>query len=268
MRGIVWRGIVAAAVRLVLPVMPVMPVMAVMVAMVAMAAPVTAQSVFINANGGYQVTKTDFTDTVDFTLFAEDGDFKPNYQVAAAPLFDVSGGVMLGRYAAVGVGVSRFRTQDDAAVTARLPHPLFFDRDRIVSGTASTLTREETALDVQATLILPITRHFDLSLFGGPTFFTVEQDLVTSVSNTETFPFDTTTFDAANAQRQSQSGIGFNVGVDFTYFLQAAGSGARVGLGTLVRFSRASIDFTSEDGDTIAVDAGGVQVGAGLRLRF
>ena len=175
------------------------------------------------------------------------------------------------------LGVSRFRTQDDAAVTARLPHPLFFDQDpacgldgcdRTVSGTASSLTREEITIDLQATWILPIARHFDLSLFGGPTFFIVEQDLVTSVSNTETFPFDTTTFDAATAERQSQSGIGYNVGVDFTYFLQAAGSGARVGLGTLVRFSRASIDFTSEDGDTIAVEAGGLYIGGGLRLRF
>ena len=91
---------------------------------------------------------------------------------------------------------------------------------------------------------------------------------MTSVSNTETFPFDTTTFDAATAERQSQSGIGYNVGVDFTYFLQAAGSGARVGLGALVRFSRAEIDFTSEDGDTIAVEAGGLYIGGGLRLRF
>ena len=286
MRGIVWSGIVGAAGRLVLlgmPVIPVMPVMAIMVAMAimaVMAAPVTAQTAFINANGGYQVTKTAFTDTVDFTLYAEAGDFIADYQVAAAPLFDVSGGVMLGRYGAVGVGVSRFRTQDDAAVTARLPHPLFFDSDpacrtrpsgvctRTVSGTASSLTREEIAVDVQATLILPIARHFDLSLFGGPTFFTVEQDLVTSVSNTETFPFDTTTFDAATAERQSQSGIGFNVGVDFAYFLQAAGSGTRVGLGTLVRFSRGSIDFTSADGGTVQVDAGGVHVAAGLRLRF
>ena len=260
MRGIVWR-IVAAAVRLALLGMPVMVIMAVM------AAPVTAQSAFINANGG-QLETTDFADTVDFTLFAEDGDFMADYQVAAAPLFDVSGGAMLGRFAAVGVGVSRFRTQDDAAVTARLPHPLFFDQDRTVSGTASSLTREEITIDLQATWIFPIARHFDLSLFGGPTFFIVEQDLVTSVSNTETFPFDTTTFDAATAERQSQSGIGYNVGVDFTYFLQAAGSGTRVGLGALVRFSRASIDFVSEDGDTIAVEAGGLYIGGGLRLRF
>lgn len=259
MRGIVWRGVVAAAVRLGMPVMVIMAVMA---------APVTAQTGFFNANGGYQATTTDFADTVDFTLFAEDGDFIADYQVAAAPLFDVSGGVMLGRFAAVGVGVSRFRTQDDAAVTARLPHPLFFDQDRIVSGTASSLTREELAIDLQAIWILPIARHFDLSLFGGPTFFTVEQDLVTSVSNTETFPFDTTTFDAATAERQSQSGIGFNVGVDFTYFVQPAGAGARVGFGTLVRFSRASIDFASEDGGTVKVDAGGIHVAAGLRLRF
>ena len=255
MRGIAGRGIVAAAVRLALLGMPVM------------AAPVTAQSVFINANGGHHKT-TDFADTVDFTLFAEDGDFMADYQVGAVPLFDVSGGAMLGRFAAVGVGISRFRTQDNAAVTARLPHPLFFDRDRTVSGTASSLTREEITIDLQAAWILPIARHFDLSLFGGPTFFIVEQDLVTSVSNTETFPFDTTTFDAATAERQSQSGTGFNVGVDFTYFLQAAGSGARVGLGTLVRFSRASIDFASKDGDTIAVEAGGLYIGGGLRLRF
>ena len=72
MRGIAWRGIVAAAVRLVLLGMPVM------------AAPVTAQSGFFNANGGYQATTTDFADTVDFTLFAEDGDFMADYQVAAA----------------------------------------------------------------------------------------------------------------------------------------------------------------------------------------
>ena len=264
MRGIVWRGVVATAVRLGMPVMVIMVIMAVMVTM---AAPVTAQSGFINANGG-QLETTDFADTVDFTLFAEDGDFMADYQVAAVPLFDVSVGALLGRFAAVGVGVSRFSTQDDAAVTARLPHPLFFDRDRTVSGTASSLTREEITIDLQATLILPIARHFDLSLFGGPTFFIVEQDLVTSVSNTETFPFDTTTFDAATAERQSQSGIGFNVSVDFTYFLQAAGSGTRVGLGTLVRFSRASIDFASEDGDTIAIEAGGLYIGGGLRLRF
>ena len=265
MRGIAWRGIVAAAVRLG---MPVMVIMVVMVIMAVMAAPVTAQSGFFNANGGYQATTTDFADTVDFTLFAEDGDFIADYQVAAAPLFDVSTGVMLGRFAAVGVGVSLFRTQDDAAVTPRLPHPLFFDQDRIVSGTASSLTREELAIDLQATWILPIARHFDLSLFGGPTFFIVEQDLVTSVSNTETFPFDTTTFDAATTELQSQSGIGYNVGVDFTYFVQPAGSGARVGLGTLVRFSRASIDFASEDGDTIVIEAGGLYIGGGLRLRF
>ena len=191
------RGTVAAAVRLgVLG----MPVMVTMVVMVVVAAPVTAQTLFINANGGYQATTTDFTDTVDFTLYAEDGGFTALYQVAAGPLFDVSGGVMLARHVAIGIGVSRFRTRDDAAVTALLPHPLFFDRDRNVSGTASSLTREEIALDVQAIWILPITRHFDLSLFGGPTFFTVKQDLVTSVSNTETFPFDTTTFDAANAE--------------------------------------------------------------------
>ena len=101
MRGIARRGIVVAAVRLALL---GMPVMVIMVIMAVTAAPVTAQSGFFNANGG-QLETTDFADTVDFTLFAEDGDFMADYQVAAVPLFDVSVGAMLGRFAAVGVGV-------------------------------------------------------------------------------------------------------------------------------------------------------------------
>ena len=55
----------------------------------------TNSRVFINANGGYQATSTDFTDTVGFTLFLEEGDFTAGYGVETAPLFDVSGGVVL-----------------------------------------------------------------------------------------------------------------------------------------------------------------------------
>ena len=240
----------------------------------------TDSRVFINLNGGYQATSTDFTDTVGFTLFLEEGDFTAGYGVETAPVFDVSGGVMLWRNLAVAVGASRFTQQDDAAVNARLPHPLLFNCDREASGTASSLRREEIAVHLQAIWMSPISSRFEIAVSGGPTVFIVDQDLVTSVSHTETpysselphssdsFPFDTVTFDAITAKRQSESSVGFNVGADLTYFLFQGTGGTKLGVGTLVRFSRASIDFVSEDEGIVSVDAGGFQVAGGVRLRF
>ena len=228
----------------------------------------TDSRVFINLNGGYQATSTDFTDTVSFTLFAEEGDFTAGYGVETAPLFDVGGGVVLWRNLAVAVGASRFTQQGDVPVSARLPHPLFFNRDRETSGTASSLRREEIAVHLQAVWMSPISSRFEIAVSGGPTVFIVDQDLVTSVSHTETFPFDTVTFDAAIAKRQSESSVGFNVGADLTYFLFQGTGGTKFGVGTLVRFSRASIDFVSEDEGIVSVDAGGFQVAGGVRLRF
>ena len=136
MIGIAMRGLVAGAVALVIT------------------AEANAQSVdscvFLNVNAGYQATSTDFTDTVGFTLFLEEGDFTAEYDVQTAPVFDVGGGVVLWRNLAVAVGASRFTKQSDVPVSARLPHPLFFDQDREISGTAPNLTREEIAVHLQA----------------------------------------------------------------------------------------------------------------------
>ena len=45
-------------------------------------------------------------------------------------------------------------------------------------------------------------------------------------------------------------------------------SGRHVLKEATLRFSRTTIGLASEDGGTVKVDAGGVQTGAGLRLRF
>ena len=105
--------------------------------------------------------------------------------------------------------------------------------------------------------------RFDLALFGGPTFVAVTQDLLRDVEFTQSFPFDTATFTGAATREQSKSGIGFNVGVDLAFYFSG-----HVGVGWLARFSRATIDLASEDGGTVKVDAGGVHVAGGLRMRF
>jgi hypothetical protein len=36
----------------------------------------------------------------------------------------------------------------------------------------------------------------------------------------------------------------------------------------VIRFTGANVDFDAPDGNTVAVDTGGLQAGTGLRLRF
>ena len=218
---------------------------------------------FVTINGGYQVASTDFADNVVFTLNVEEGDFDAAYPVDTGAVLDVSGGVRVWQNLAIGVGVSRFRRDVDANVTARIPHPFFFDQHREISGSAVGPRRQEIAVHVQALWIVPVNDRFDLALFGGPTFVDVTQGLLTKVEFTESFPFDTATFTGAAPREQSKSGVGFNVGVDVAFYFSG-----RVGVGWVARFSRATIDFVSEDGGTVKVDAGGVHIAGGLRLRF
>ena len=218
---------------------------------------------FIILNGGYQVTSTDFADNIVFTKSVEEGDLDADYGLGAGALFDVGGGVRVWRNLAVGVAVSAFSKTHDTSVTARIPHPFFFDRDRQVSGSLGGLTREETAVHVQASWTVAINEMLEVAVFGGPTFFSIKQDLVTDVLFTQAYPYDAATYTGTTTGRQSKSKVGFNVGADVAYYFSG-----HVGVGVLARVSRATIDLPSQDGGTVAVDTGGFQTGGGLRLRF
>ena len=229
----------------------------------AIAQPASQARVFITVNGGYQATSVDFHDTIEIRQYVEDGAIDADYEIAAAPAFDVGGGARVWRNLAVGVGVSRFSKSNAAAVTAQIPHPFFFSRARAISGESPALEREETAVHLQAVFLVPVGSRFHVALFGGPSFFAVKQDLVESVVFSESYPYDTASFTRAETDRQSESKIGFNTGVDVAYMFAR-----NIGVGALVRVSRASITFESADGEPFSVNVGGTQIGGGLRLRF
>jgi len=218
---------------------------------------------FISINGGFKATSTDFADNVRFTLFVEEGDFDARYQVETGPTFDVNGGARVWRNFALGGGVSVFSKDATANVSARLPHPFFFNQHRDVSGGAQDLARREVALHIQALWMTPVNARFNVTVFGGPTFFTIDQDLTEAVEFAEVFPFDTTEFTGVSTVTASESTVGFNIGVDVGFYFSE-----HVGVGGLVRFSSASVDFTSPDGDVVPADVGGLQTTGGLRVRF
>src|SRR5262249_30176139 len=130
---------------------------------------------------------------------------------------------------------------------------------RPVSGDASDLTRAETVVHVQVTWLAPLKSRWQLAIAGGPSWFMVDQDLVTGVSVAETYPYDTAVYSGGASARRAKSKLGFNAGADLDCMIRR-----RVGLGIGVGFSHASVPLS----DVVSANAGGVHVGGGVRFRF
>ena len=233
-----------------------------------MATPTSAQTGesfrgFVSINGGYQASSTDFRNSIAITEFVEQGSVDSSYNVKAGPQLDVAGGARVWRSLGIGIGITRFSKSGTATVAGKIPHPFFFNQTRSVEGEAAGLKREELAFHIQAMAVVPGGERLSLAVFAGPSFFNVKQGIVQKLQYSQGYPYDTATFSGVDTDTPSESTIGFNAGADVGYFFAR-----HVGIGGVIRFSRASVDFTSIDGETFAVDAGGVQAGAGLRLRF
>ncbi len=217
---------------------------------------------YVSFNGGTQATSTAFDDNIVFPEFQEDADFNAAYGVGGGAVFDVGGGLRLANGLGFGMGVSRFERVDPASIDARVPHPFFFDRPRSLNGSAPDLTRRETAVHLEVRWFAPAGDAVELSVFGGPTFFSLRQHLVTAIAYDHSYPYDEATFGSASTTALSASAVGFHAGADVGFFFSEA-----VGVGALLRYSAASVDLPADAG-AIPVDAGGFHVGAGLRLRF
>jgi hypothetical protein len=222
---------------------------------------VLSRDVFISVNGLFQVTGNDFDDTATIRVNAENGRLETDYDVGSGPAFDVSGGVLVWRSLAVGAGLTRFSTSTLTTIDAQVPHPFFFSQPRSVSGEFEG-DRSELAVHIQAKWIAPLSTRLLVTVFGGPSFFQVEQTIVTDFDYSESYPFDTATFSRAITNTQSESKMGFNVGGDVAYFFSND-----VGVGGTLQYSGATVEMTVPSG-TADVKAGGLQVGGGLRLRF
>jgi hypothetical protein len=224
---------------------------------------VASERWFVSVNGAYRVDAQDFRDGATFLVSAEEGRFDSDYTVKSGPMIDVAGGVLIRPRIGVGVGVSHYRRSTPAALVASVPHPFFFDRPRAVSGEVSGLTREELGVHVQARGVFPVGQKLAITLFGGPSYFGVSQDVVTQLVYADAYPFDEASFRSAGTASGSQSALGVNAGGDVAVFVTP-----RAGIGFSVQFAGANVDLPSANAGSTRVRAGGVSTGAGLRLRF
>ncbi len=149
-----------------------------------------------------------------------------------------------------------------ATYEGSLPHPLYFNKKRSVSGDVSGTTYRETTVHLDAAY-LGKAGALSYAVFAGPSYFSVSADLAESVQYSHSYPYDTVTVTSVPTSAETKTGIGFNVGADVDYSL-----GGRLSLGGQLRYSRAKITLEPGAGDTAEIDAGGLQVSLGVRMHF
>ena len=218
---------------------------------------------FIAINAGMQAAPPDFTDTFTFLVNAEEGTIEARYPSKVPLLLDGSIGYRFWGRVGVAIGASHTSSNGAVAIKASVPHPFLLDHHRVVEGEAQDVSRTEMAAHLHLFYEMVPKGKWRARVFAGPSYFGVEQELVREVTVNETYPYDTATFRSAVTKPADGSGVGFNVGADVAWMFSR-----RTGAGLLLRYARAGVDLNAPESRNVSTDAGGLQVGAGLRVLF
>ena len=235
---------------------------------IAAATPALAQSpsrarVEISANAGGQTGASTFGAT--HTRPSNGGETETidvDHRVKTAPAFSVGAAVKLVPRFWAGVQYAMSEAKPGATLTASIPHPILFEAPRTVEGSLSDVTHSEQNVHVALMYQLPV-RVVDVKVMGGPTFFKLKQAFVSGLVINETYPFDTATFASATMKQVTERAVGFNAGADVSHPLSPT-----VGIGALIRYSRADVKFDDADVGRQTAKAGGFEAMGGVRVRF
>ena len=219
---------------------------------------------YVSVNYGYQAGDRAFNESLTATVYEEEATYSVEHSSSGGGQFDIGGVVRVWRNLAAGLAVSSFSTSAGAAITGVVPHPLFFNRPRTGASAVVDLEHKELGTHVQAAWVMPLNEQIIVTVAGGPSFFNVDQSLITGVGVADELgaPFDTVALGTAADTLVSESGVGANVGVDISYLVTE-----QLGGGLFVRWAGGSVDIPASGG-TQSLDVGGVQVGLGLRVAF
>jgi hypothetical protein len=210
--------------------------------------------VFININVGAQTTTRNYTLSNSFPLYDETATFQVDMRVPDGVIYDVSVGYPVWNNVSVTLGFSTFSQSESATVTSTIPHPIFFNREVTTTTTLSDLKHREFLTHFAVMWTIKLVGGLDLALFAGPSVVHASQDVVATISVPPGTQDGTPVVD-----NQSGTSIGYNAGVDVSYALSKT-----FGVGAFVRQVGGTVDLDSLSN----LKVGGLQAGAGIRIRF
>ena len=119
-------------------------------------------------------------------------------------------------------------------------------------------------MHLQVRGVFPVGRHVQVTMFGGPSFYKVEQ------AHRELDPLHRVLSLRRGGVRQRRDGHGGRVEDRRQPRAETSATSSRIrsASGLVPSSTRATLEFPSADGGTVEVKAGGFQVVGGLRLRF
>ncbi len=216
-------------------------------------------------NASFWPTKTSFSDSRTFTEYAEQTTIRTSYEAGSGFGPDVALQVSLFRGLGLLVGYSQASRDVTGQVDVSRPHPLYLNRHRSASSEISGYGLTEGALYLDLAYARAAS-HLDWALFAGATLFQVEADLLEKPTYDDVYPYDELAITSTPSTTVKESPTGFNVGGRLDYRF---GRSRRFGAGVQVRYSTASVKLKAgPDATEARFDAGGLSVGAGLRVYF
>ena len=239
-------------------------------------APSRPSRVVLGVDIGSQTMSFSRADAFAFELFAENSVLTATQEVGPDRVLDGGLSVRLVKWLGLGVATSHVAGTETAVVTADVPHPFFFDFDRPTVGAAPGLRHEELAVHGQLQVWFPLWSSGRLTFGFGPTYFDATQDIATEITTAEVgFPFDEVQIASHTTERVALTDIGYHVSLDLSYFglrrigvLSGVGALDHLGLGLMVRYSRATPEVSAGGVRQSALELGGVHVAGGIRLGF
>ena len=220
---------------------------------------------YLNINFGVESGSSSLTDSQNIVIYEEAGTLTSSTTWTSGSLIDAGFGVRVWRNLTVGVGYHMEDNDTDGALSGSIPSPIFFNRPRQLSQEV-VLERKEAAVHLVFGWVIPFNEKLDVMVFGGPSFYRLEQDAVSDVEIGEgSSPFNTVVADVDVSTRK-KSLTGYNVGADATYIIWS-NDDLRIGAGGFVRFTQAKGDILQLATEQ-STEVGGVQFGFGARIRF
>jgi hypothetical protein len=201
-------------------------------------------------------------------------EFEVRYELPKSAALDVGAGYMITPLIGVGISVGATVHEHSAEMRLHIPHPFFpntFGDD--LGETDLVMQRIERTVNLQAMVVPVRGKRLRVRVYGGPTWFRIEQDAVSEIFYNHFYfvrlPINGVEITNYDVRRISGTGWGVHGGADVSVFFTRI-----LGVGAFARYGHGTVDFENVLSTNIgqparvSIKAGGVEVGAGLRFKF